>query len=412
MPAKLIDGKELRRWTEVDSHYNLRCIIQDLATGALIFGVAAALLHKVQGAGGWNLLWCLPIVVVTKFLIGAVQHRLACMMHEASHYTLVKNRFWNDLLGDVLLAFPIFATLSAYRNHHLGHHLYPNDWEKDPNLLNGGRHKLMDQFPMEKKSFIYKYYIRFFWPPFMLRHMWDIIYVSSLGSGIAPVPVEHRPEQPDKVFFQFRLPSILGIVWILSLALTMMIGNSMGSAALVFGGPVVITALAYFVWWKMDDHLFFRPKNSSGYTFRHSSAVRMAFYTVLLCSIAWTRYFTGFNLGFYFALLWLLPLVTTFPYFMLLREVYQHANADTGELTNSRVVYPDPFTGWAVLMYGQDVHLVHHLYPNVPNDKLLGLHKQLQSNEEYAQKVVEVEGTFHSRNGKPAMLDLMTEKIA
>ena len=43
---------------------------------------------------------------------------------------------------------------------------------------------------------------------------------------------------------------------------------------------------------------------------------------------------------------------------MLLREIYQHANADCGRLSNSRIFFADRFTGWAILMYGQDIHLL------------------------------------------------------
>jgi hypothetical protein len=43
--------------------------------------------------------------------------------------------------------------------------------------------------------------------------------------------------------------------------------------------------------------------------------------------------------------------MTSFPFFILLRDVYQHTYADDGRLTNTRAFFPDPFTRWAVFVY-------------------------------------------------------------
>ncbi len=112
----------------------------------------------------------------------------------------------------------------------------------------------------------------------------------------------------------------------------------------------------------------------------------------------------------YFYLLWVLPLCTSFLYFMLLRDVYQHTNADDGRLTNTRVFLVDPFTRWAIFVYGQDMHVPHHLFPGIPHYRLSRLHKLLKAEHtEYAQSVVECHGTFTNRNGLPSILDLLAE---
>ncbi len=108
-------------------------------------------------------------------------------------------------------------------------------------------------------------------------------------------------------------------------------------------------------------------------------------------------------------ILWFFPLISTFPFFMLLRDVYQHSNADAGRLTNSRVFFTDPFTRWAVFVYGQDMHIPHHLFPAIPHYHLDELHNLLkQKNRDYGETVVECHGTFHDSHGRTTILDEMT----
>ncbi len=77
----------------------------------------------------------------------------------------------------------MLGTTQTYRKHHIGHHQYPIDWERDPNLLNGGETKHFDQFPMLRGRFIRLYYLRFLWPLTLLRQLWNLFYVNTLGNG-------------------------------------------------------------------------------------------------------------------------------------------------------------------------------------------------------------------------------------
>ncbi len=85
---------------------------------------------------------------------------------------------------------------------------------------------------------------------------------------------------------------------------------------------------------------------------------------------------------------------------MLLREIYQHANAGTGNLDNSRIIHADPFTRWAVLGYGNDFHLIHHIYPNIPHYQLREAHEQLRNgSDEYREQAEENRGIFKGSEG-------------
>jgi fatty acid desaturase len=62
----------------------------------------------------------------------------------------------------------------------------------------------------------------------------------------------------------------------------------------------------------------------------------------------------------------------------------------SGRLTNSRVFFTDSFTRWAVFVFGQDMHIPHHLFPAAPHYRLRRLHELLKRNHEvYSDQVVE-----------------------
>lgn len=69
--------------------------------------------------------------VASAFVIGTRQHALLVLMHDATHYRLLRNRRWNDRLSNWLLAYPLLLTTTNYRRHHLAHHRYLNT-DEDP----------------------------------------------------------------------------------------------------------------------------------------------------------------------------------------------------------------------------------------------------------------------------------------
>jgi fatty acid desaturase len=139
------------------------------------------------------------------------------------------------------------------------------------------------------------------------------------------------------------------------------------------------------------------------------SIIRVGYFTALLEVLAHLRWSTGGASSLYFTVLWFVPLLSSFMFYMFLRDVYQHSNADAGRLTNSRVFFTDPFTRWAVFVYGQDMHIPHHLFPAIPHYRLPELHALLkQDHPAYRALVVETHGTFRDRSGRPTILDELT----
>lgn len=400
--------EEIRKLRALDNRTNLFYLAIDYLT---MLAVAALAVGFFESREAWNLAWGwnVPVATLAILLMGVVQHRLAGLGHEAAHYALLKNRLANELVSDLFCMFPIYATTHQYRLVHMAHHQYTNDWERDPDLLNIGKSKLMDQFPMSRWQFIYNYYVRFFMPHVLLRYLWDIVYVSAFGKGLSPFEKEQpSQDRPNRLNFNLRATSVLGLVYFFGLAFLLNYLNRVGSGTLVALAPLVCFAVAGTITALLPERAFFVSPLKSVYSVRTTNLLRLGYYTAFLATFAALRFYTGKNWGPYFLLLWVVPLMTSFAYLMVLRDVYQHANADDGKLTNSRVFFCDPVTWWAVFVYGQDMHVPHHLYPAVPHYNLLKLHRVLQNRDrEYAENVVECHGLLHNDQNKPSILDVM-----
>jgi hypothetical protein len=263
---------------------------------------------------------------------------------------------------------------------------------------------------MGRARFIYNFYIRFFMPHVLLRYLWDVVYLSAFGKGISPYE-KHRDEKneaPNSLSLQMRWTSVLGLVYAFGLMGAMAAANKSGNLPLLLALPIVGNIAAVAVVLAAPQSAFFQSPLKETYSIKFTNCVRLTYYTWFFSAFGLARYATGVNWGSYYLLLWVLPLLTSFAYFMLLRDVYQHANADDGKLTNSRVFFTDWFTRWSVFVYGMDIHIPHHMYPAIPHYNLQECHRVLmQHNDEYAQHVVECEGTFHNGSGKPTILDVM-----
>jgi fatty acid desaturase len=268
---------------------------------------------------------------------------------------------------------------------------------------------MMDKFPMTKREFVYRFYIRIFWPPALFRYVWDNIYVTTLGNGVHPYD-KHVRTNPKAMVGPVRLTSILGVVWLAAMVVAMGILSHVGTPLLLTLTPIAFWLVAAVGIRAIPADWFFMSDLKPVISTKATSLLRLTWLLLLETGLAWARFETQTEWGVYVWLFWILPLFTSWPYYMLLRDLYQHANADDGKLTNSRVIFCNPITRWAMFIYGQDVHLTHHLYPAVPHYNLHKLHKLLvENNAEYAEHVVECDGMFFNHSGKPTMLDVIEQ---
>jgi fatty acid desaturase len=399
--------REIMHLREVDNFTNLVYLGWEYLCLAAVVSVAILF---AEHRAGWGLAWTwnVPVFAVAIALVGGIQHRLAGLGHEASHYSFMKNRLLNDLVPDLFCMFPLMTTVHFYRLFHMAHHQFTNDPARDPDLQNLGHGKRVDEFPMTRGRFIRVVYFAAFVAPIrFLRYQWAYFQVNTLGQG-KNVYVDGPGESATSPGLP-RLGTMLGIGYVVALnILTRLLTDAKHPDWLLPAGLVGFGAAAG-VTCVLPGWALFRSPFRQAYSPRVGSVIRLAFFTALLEVLAHLRWATGGASALYFTMLWLVPLLSSFMFFMFLRDVYQHSNADAGRLTNSRVFFTDPFTRWAVFVYGQDMHIPHHLFPAIPHYRLRELHALLrQDHQAYRNRVVETHGTFRDRSGRPTILDEMT----
>jgi fatty acid desaturase len=133
---------------------------------------------------------------------------------------------------------------------------------------------------------------------------------------------------------------------------------------------------------------------------RVATMLRVSYATAVFAGLAWITLATGRWAAVYYFVYWLVPIATSFSFFMILRQLVQHGNADRGWLTNTRVFFVSQFIRFSVFPIGQDYHLPHHLFATVPHYRLKKLHQLLLEYPEYQEEAVQVHGYFLPK-GKP-----------
>lgn len=70
--------------------------------------------------------WHPALYLIAVIFIGARQHALMILGHDASHYRTLPTRWQNDLFANLFLMWPTFASVESFRKFHGTHHQYTN----------------------------------------------------------------------------------------------------------------------------------------------------------------------------------------------------------------------------------------------------------------------------------------------
>ena len=110
--------REIMKLRQVDNFTNLFYLAMEYCCLIAVIGSTVVF---AQFRARWGLAWSwnIPVFATAIVLIGGIQHRLAGLGHEASHYSFLKNRFLNDLIPDLFCMFPLLTTVHFYRLFHM-----------------------------------------------------------------------------------------------------------------------------------------------------------------------------------------------------------------------------------------------------------------------------------------------------
>tara|TARA_R110000850_G_scaffold9196_34_gene34060 strand:- start:3026 stop:4324 length:1299 start_codon:yes stop_codon:yes gene_type:complete len=384
--------ERLRDFLKTDNHTNFLFIARAYLVIAISFAVAVMFFENRE-AWGLSWWWCVPVYLMALLSIGASQHQFAGAGHEAVHHTLFRNRKLNELASDWLCLFPILTSTFQFRLYHLAHHQFVNDPKRDPDfaLLKDSGHWL--DFPVGKMGFI-RMMLRQILLVDLLKYIIVRARYNTIGShGSSPYGMSDngRRRIPEKL--------MVGLFFFV-------VGNSIvvqkwGEPWMLIVFPVVAWIVCSGIQWTLPESAFEKarvnPVIHRKFTFIGLTGV-FAFTVAIL---SFVQASTGFMALRYFSALWYVSIVTTFPFFLILRQVVQHGNGDRGWLSNTRVFQMNPLIRYAVFPFGMDYHLPHHMYATIPHYRLKPFHEFLMTRPEYTENCQLVDNYIVPKGEKP-----------
>jgi fatty acid desaturase len=389
---------------KTDNFTNWFYLIREYLFLGAVVGLTIAF-YQLRGGWGLHWLWDVPVTLLAVGLVGAGQHRLSTLSHEASHYMLFRNRLLNELVSDFFCMFPMWSTTHHYRLQHLAHHQFPNDPERDPDVsqMEASGHRFA--FPMSPRRFVWECVVKqLLWFPKLIRYIRVRARYNATGGGTGP----YEAKGPRS-----KLLILVGVLYLAVLAGALTALVMLDQPVLLAVVPAGMLAAVLIFYARVPAHLYRQALVKPDVSPRVMTYGRVTHWTLTFTALAWLTYLTDMPWGLYYLLLWMVPLGTSFAFCMILRQVVQHGNATQERLTNTRIFLVSRLIRFAVFPLGMDWHLPHHLFPMVPHYRLKQLHELLMEAEEYRENATVVEGYFFHRRPPqhPTVAELMATPV-
>jgi hypothetical protein len=267
----------------------------------------------------------------------------------------------------------------------LGHHQCLNDLEHDIDFASLKETGHWLDFPVSKLRFLRMLAQQFLVYPLIKFTLTRAKYNALVGNNnpYAYVDCEFS-----------KWPSRIGICSLAVLFPTMIAASFLDARLVLSVAPLATFAIATVLFLMIPADRYFVTKLRPVISQRTTWISRVAYIALLATALSWAQVLTRSPVWIYYFVWWVAPIFTTFPFFMILRQIVQHGNGDCGWLTNSRTFLVNLFVRYAVFPFGNDYHLGHHMFSTVPHYRLPQLHRFLQRYPDYREEGLVVEGYF------------------
>jgi fatty acid desaturase len=387
------DAEAVKALKSRDNVTNWVHLAQVYAVIAITIALAIEANEWIADEGfGWG--WTLGVNALAALVLGAAQHQFGGAIHEGTHFLLFKNRMLNELASDWLAAFPIYTSTYQFRLHHLAHHQFVNDPERDPDIaqLKESGHWL--DFPVPSVELLWAFLKRLSPVKLFLFTLCRAKY-SAVGFD------EHAYIDPESQGSKW--PLRVGILYAVAAPIATVETIRFGYPA-IGCGLLALATLASIAYLLLAPERAFTQTRLAPVISHRATMISRVVYFALLYGTLTALTVSGIAPAWkYFNLYWVIPLFTSFPLFMMLRQWVQHGNADRGRYTNTRVFLTGPLVRYAVFPWGMDYHLPHHLMASVPHYNLKRLHELMLEDPAYREKGVVLHGFFVGSEGPSAL---------
>ncbi len=190
----------------------------------LAMGLAAA---AALSSGMHPVAYALAVVAV-----GSRQRALRSLVHEASHEKLFRNARLNNAVGQLLVAFPLMTSMTAYRCAHRQHHGHLWDPEHDPKMSKYAELGLISPPDGTRTHFVKKHILR----PLLLAEV-----PSNLVSDLS---WKAKPRAENASRYAVWLGVVAALSWL----------GWLDEFALLWLVPFCTTYQVFRYWSDMADH--------------------------------------------------------------------------------------------------------------------------------------------------------------
>ena len=323
-----------------------------LGTYAYVFAVAATALWFFRWREGQLPWWTdVPVGLAAIALIGPAQHRLVILGQEAGLGLLFRNRWLNELVGDWLIHFPFSSATHHVRQHLLTHYQFPNDPERDAELVVARRAG--------------------FWPLRWTRLLrasayiqWNTLRATYIFEPSPNNPFYDPERPPSTVALRIGTVYVL-VTFTLLLSLYFFRGElaeDVVEGVLTFVLPA-LWAVATIVFLLLPESKFHRSRLKGVYSPKTMTLMRITFISLVNSGLGWTTFLTGRSAVMNYVALWIVPLGVTVA-LVLIRQWRQHGDLPPGQVAWDR--QPGLLGKWLLFPLNQHRHSAKHAEPRTP----------------------------------------------